>query len=283
MKVGTKSMTLHEDIENRRWCVARRSRAVLCALVFTGCGDYGDSTSEMAVSTTPVESSATPSAAPSPAAVPTDVPTPAATPSDTAAAPAGPPPEATCENVTPCGGDVVGTWTATSSCFPVTGDLDMTSLGLGCTGAPTSGSMEVTGTWTLNGDGTIVDETQTLGQQQIDLPAACLDVSGTHTTCDRVGAPLSGLGFASATCTDDAATGGCSCPAMIDQVGGAALVSLTPLKKANYTVADNVITVSNGRTETQYAYCVSGASLILSPISATKVGTLAGTVVLQKQ
>jgi hypothetical protein len=172
---------------------------------------------------------------------------------------------------------------ATSSCVPVTGNLDMESLGLGCTTAPTSGSMTVTGTLTLNVDGTISDATNTLGQQQVDLPASCLDVSGTHTTCDRVGAPLSGLGFASAACTDDAVTGGCSCPAVIDQIGGAALISLRPMKDANYTVADNVITVSNGRVETQYAYCVSGSALIMSPVSVTKAGTLTGTIVLQKQ
>lgn len=286
---------MFERDTNQRLFPALGPAALTCAVLFTGCGGYEDSGGDNAMTPSGVEP--TPTAAPTPAATPTAAPTPTATPTaaptdgvpsatsppTTPGEPAGPPPQATCENVTPCGGDVVGTWVATSSCINVTEPLDMTSLGLGCNLAPTTGSIEVTGTWTLNADGTIADATNTVGQQQVDLPAACLDVSGTVTSCDRIGAPMSGLGFESVECADDAATGGCSCPATINQMGGAALVSLRPLKNANYTVADNIITVTNGRETTQYAYCVSGSALLMSPLSATRVGTLTGSVVFQKQ
>src|SRR3954447_23352750 len=62
--------------------------------------------------------------------------------------------EASCSNGTPCGGDVVGTWTVNSSCLKVTGTLDLMSFGAGCPTAPVTGSFHVTGTFTANSDGT---------------------------------------------------------------------------------------------------------------------------------
>jgi hypothetical protein len=158
----------------------------------------------------------------------------------------------------------------------------MMGFGLGCAEAPTSGELALSGTWTLNDDGTIMDATTTTGNQEIDLPYACLDVSGTVTTCDRVGAPLQALGFESVVCTDNAETMGCNCPAVVDQMGGAAYVSLSPLKNAQYTIADNVITVTNLRDETLYSYCVEGDTLTLSPAAANKTGPVSGTIVMQK-
>ena len=42
-----------------------------------------------------------------------------------------------CANVSACGGSVVGTWTASSSCLSVSGQLDLSSFfGAGCSSAP---------------------------------------------------------------------------------------------------------------------------------------------------
>jgi hypothetical protein len=108
-------------------------------------------------------------------------------------APSVPTVEADCTNVTPCGGDVVGTWVAAGSCLPISGMADMTGFGLGCTAAPVTGTLEVTGAWTANADGTFIDQTTTSGDSQIELPPACLNVSGTTTTCDRLGGALARL------------------------------------------------------------------------------------------
>lgn len=111
-------------------------------------------------------------------------------------------PPATCSsNVAACGGSVVGTWTATSSCLSVSGQVDMTQFGLGCTSAPVTGSLQVTGTWTANSDGTYSDNTTTSGSEQLMLPASCLLISGTTTTCDDISGPLQAAGYASVTCT----------------------------------------------------------------------------------
>ena len=93
-----------------------------------------------------------------------------------------------CPNVTACGGNVVGTWTVSSSCLNVTGNLDVSTFGVGCAPAVsvTGGALQVTGTWTANSNGTYSDNTTTTGTEQITVPPACLTVSGTLTTCDRI-------------------------------------------------------------------------------------------------
>jgi hypothetical protein len=189
--------------------------------------------------------------------------------------------EASCAtNVTPCGGDVVGTWSVTSSCLTVSGEVDMAVIGLGCASAPVTGSLRVTGTWTANADRTFSDDTTTSGTETLELPASCLNVSGTTTTCNRIAGPFAfTLGYASVDCVESA-NGGCTCTAAVDQSGGIGLVSTDASASGNYTTAGNVITAAAG--DMQYSYCVSASTLTMSPQSASpKVTT--GTVLFQMQ
>ena len=98
-----------------------------------------------------------------------------------------------CINGTPCGGSPVGTWNVTSSCLTLTsGNLDISNAGLdptSCKNVTLTGSLTVTGTWTANANGTYTDGTTTSGTAQLALPAGCLMISGTTTTCARVGVP----------------------------------------------------------------------------------------------
>src|SRR3954451_5746556 len=66
---------------------------------------------------------------------------------------------APCPSVTACGGDVVGTWTVSSSCLTVSGALDLSLVGAGCPTAPVAGTLAVTVTFTANADGTYLDDT----------------------------------------------------------------------------------------------------------------------------
>ena len=50
-----------------------------------------------------------------------------------------------CPNVTACGGNLVGTWTVTSSCLKVSGNLDLSLAGAGCPSTPVTGDLQVTG------------------------------------------------------------------------------------------------------------------------------------------
>ncbi len=160
--------------------------------------------------------------------------------------------EGPCFNVVPCGGDVVGTWTVTSSCLGVSGAVDLSALGLACASAPVTGSLEVTGTWIAHLNGTYSDQTITSGDEQLDVPAACLSISGTQINCDMMAQTLEYPGHSSATCTP-APSGGCTCQLHLEQTGGMGVRS----------------------------YCVSGNRLTITP-TLSQAGTLTGTIELAK-
>ena len=180
-----------------------------------------------------------------------------------------------CSNVPACGGDVVGTWTVTSSCLSVAGQMDMAVVGLSCTSATVTGSLQVTGTWTANANGTYSDNTTTSGNEHLTLPAACLRVSGVTITCDRIGAVLLAAGYASVICTS-AASGGCTCSATVNQNGWMAVVSPDVSTSGEYTTSGTVVTLDS---EAKYSFCASGNQLNMTPQGTSPT---AGTVVLQK-
>jgi hypothetical protein len=182
--------------------------------------------------------------------------------------------EASCSDVTPCGGDVVGSWGVTSSCLTVSGVLDVSGVGLSCSSVPIAGVLQVTGTWTANADGTYSDNTTTSGEEQFELSASCLANLPT-TSCPRLGGPLESLGFASVTCTGSLDVA-CTCSATVDQAGGIGVVASNASASGTYATSDAVLTTSPGDG---HSYCVSGNTLTLAPRSA---GTT-GAVVFQRQ
>lgn len=192
------------------------------------------------------------------------------------------PVEADCDAVEPCGGAVAGAWVAAGSCLPVSGMVDVSGFGLGCTQVPVTGTLEVAGPWTANPDGTFVDQTTTSGDSELALPPACLNISGTVTTCDRLGGALQALGYAEVTCVDAASGGGCTCAASVQQTGGLASVSLSPASGGTYASANNVLTTTSAGVDTAYAYCVSGNQMIMTPQTVRATGALTGTIVFVK-
>jgi hypothetical protein len=186
-------------------------------------------------------------------------------------------------NVTACGGDVVGTWNVGGGCMAISGEVDLSGLGTDCKSSPVTGTVRVTGTFTAKADGTYTDETMTTGQETLDLPKACLTLSGTETSCKRIGGPLKSVGWSAVTCVDNATTMGCTCTATVEQTGGLGLVRPSAPTSGPYTVADNVLSLSDGIKDTAYSFCVQGTMLTVSPPSMGKVGTSTGTISLQKQ
>lgn len=193
----------------------------------------------------------------------------------------GPAPDASCDSPTAaCGGDVVGAWTVASSCLEVSGELDMTLTGLGCTEPPmVTGTMEVSGTLTFGDDGSVTDETTTTGEWEFELGPGCLEISGTMTTCARI--TLQTLGFSSSTCEDNMETGGCNCTASVDQSGGPSFPSLDVSGSGSYVTADNTLTATYF-TDVDYSYCVADNILTMTPETVNVTGTVAGEIVLQK-
>jgi hypothetical protein len=183
---------------------------------------------------------------------------------------------ASCPNGTPCGGDVVGTWTVTSSCLEVSGQVDLSMLGLVCTSAPVAGSLRVSGTWTAKPDGTYQDNTATQGNHVITLPASCLNLSGTYIRCDVLAQVLPTLGYQSASCTT-AANGECTCLATVGQTGSIGVVTIDPSTGGRYGISGNVVTLAN---DAKYSYCVSADRMTWTLLGTSPTTT--GTVVFQK-
>jgi hypothetical protein len=156
--------------------------------------------------------------------------------------------------------------------------MDMTMLGLGCTQAPITGTLTVTGAWTANSDSTYTDNTTTKGDLKFNLEAGCLNISGTTTTCDRIGSVIQGAaGFNTSACANAASGTGCDCTATIEQSGTFGAPSPSPATAGNYTKNGNSITL-----DTQaHSYCVAGTTLTMSP--TTTLYTTTGTIVFQKQ
>ncbi len=177
-----------------------------------------------------------------------------------------------CASVTACGGPVVGTWTVSSSCLNVSGPLDLSNvLGQACT-VQATGSLQVSGTWSANSDGTYTDNTTTTGNEQIALVAACRSYSGATLTCDQVAQFVQNLGYSTVSCTA-AAGGGCTCSATVQQAGSLGVASASPSASGNFSTSGNTLTIDSS---TPYSYCASGSKLTLTPQAPTM-----GTIVLQ--
>src|SRR5690349_13827313 len=98
-----------------------------------------------------------------------------------------------CQNVTACGGSVVGTWDVSSSCLTLNGSVDPSAIGLDprtCTSVTISGSLSVSGSFTATATG-YMDMTTTTGTEQLQLVKGCLTLSGTTIDCAGVGRTIS--------------------------------------------------------------------------------------------
>lgn len=205
-----------------------------------------------------------------------------------------PPLEVSCENVAPCGGDPTGSWFATDSCLSVSGVLDVTSFGIGCTEGTVSGTIDVTGNLRVdpaNEDGQLIANDSTQTYTGVDEPLTiyigpdCLDVSGTVTQCDSIGGPMKGLGFTDPTTCAPAASGdgGCDCTATVQQDSVPGFVTTSTSDLALYTAEGNVFSLQ-GNVLVDYDYCVQGDTMLVTPKTVGNVGSVTtGTILFERQ
>jgi non-reducing end alpha-L-arabinofuranosidase len=178
-----------------------------------------------------------------------------------------------CPNVTACGGDVVGTWNVTSSCLKLSGEMDVSATALGCLTVPVNGSLQTTGTFIANADGTFTDNTRTTGSVTFPIANSCLSVSMVPVGCDKVGNVFKAVGWTTAACTP--AADGCNCMLTTDHEAGLGTIVAYKVESGPYTIEGNTLTLE----EWKYQYCAAGDTLTLTP---EKMG-LSGTVVLQRE
>ena len=149
-------------------------------------------------------------------------------------------------------------------------------FGMSCETAPVTGTLQVSGTWTANANGTFTDATKTTGTEKLTLPVACLTLSAAKVTCDRLAAVMEGAYYETVNCTDSA-DGGCACTATVNQTGTMGFVVSSANTDGNFTTANSTITIT--QDSTSYAYCASSNKLTITPQGTSPITT--GTIVLQ--
>ena len=178
-----------------------------------------------------------------------------------------------------CGGDVLGTWKVTSSCFAAApgafADMDCPTLKVDVSG------LTVSGTDTFNADKTEQTNASYHGSITLTYPGSCLASSGSAPNCDlltanvtaELSAPTNDTPFKSATCK--ASGGGCACT-FSPEANAITTVDTYSTMGAVLTETDN-----KGKV-TQSTYCVSGKMMIQHLDGTTNEG-LSGTITLMKQ
>jgi hypothetical protein len=167
-------------------------------------------------------------------------------------------PAGSCGQVEPCGGDVVGTWTATSGCVNAT--YAMMSFESGLAGAcPTATlsatKISVSGSMSLNSDLTYSSTGTETVSFSVNLPSSC-----TQGQCAALGAYLqSSLGAgSSASCTG---TSSCAC-SLTEQVNDD--------DSGTYTTTGSTLTTTSATTGTSaQSYCVKDDTLHLVAVDTT--------------
>jgi hypothetical protein len=180
----------------------------------------------------------------------------------------------TCSNAAACGGDIVGTWTITSSCVSESGSMFDSQ----CPSATVrSSGLTITGSVTYNADGTYSLTSSTAGSLYITLPPSCLVSNGVTVTCDQLNQvflsnPTPGL---TVNCTGSSS---CACTETI--------ANQTSSETGTYTTtAAGLLTdTPTGATADQTDYCVKGTTMTQSPHagSAMMGQNVSGTITLTK-
>ncbi len=155
--------------------------------------------------------------------------------------------------------------------------MDMqAAASLSCPTGQVTGSLQVTGSWTGNSNGSYTDKTVTKGNLQIALGPDCLILSLAKVTCAGLSGSLAAA--ESFVCTDDTSTGGCNCTATLNQEGWPGMQAVDAAASGNYTASNNTVTLDS---EAKYSYCVAGSQMTWTPQTGAFGTTVTGTVVFQ--
>lgn len=180
-----------------------------------------------------------------------------------------------CSQPAACGGDVVGTWTASSTCL----SLSESGFISNCPRATlTASGISVTGNTTLKADLTYTETFATSGDFAVFVPLSCLAFQGQQETCAQyeTGLRQAASPFSSVSCTSD--SDGCSCALTVN--------GQPATKTGTYSTVNNIITETvdgdpNGTgTLDASDYCVQGNKLLLAPrldMTGMPVGMVTGS------
>jgi hypothetical protein len=178
-----------------------------------------------------------------------------------------------------CGGDVVGAWKVTSSCFAAApGAFPV----MGCPGAAVNVSgLTLTGTDVFKPDKTEQTTASYDGSISVTYPSSCLTSYGSPPNCDLVTAVFaaeiagstSDTPFKSVACK----SGGGGCVCTLPTAPNVTSVNST------YSTSGGVLTETDSTGEvTQSTYCVVG-DMMTQHVDGMANEGLSGTITLMKQ
>jgi hypothetical protein len=189
-----------------------------------------------------------------------------------------------CPQTTPCGGNLVGTWDITASCG--TGGSMMSNPM--CPGENVAlTSVNETGSFTFNMDGTYATMGSISVQEAASVPLSCLSMGGGTATCGQLAMALNAQmigtvqpdggvspGSTSATCSMSGAN--CECNVTFSLPNTSAM--------GTYTTSGTGVTLTpNGGGPTTDGYCVQGSTLTLATTMGATTGTLSADLILKKR
>lgn len=166
--------------------------------------------------------------------------------------------------ITPCGGDVVGTWSLGSLCG--FGALEQLPVA-GCTGTSDTTDLQVSGTVTYDATGAYSSVLTLHGPIHFAFPDSCIG-DGSSASCEQLTQSIAPLTqgeesvYESFTCS-----GGDTC----ECVGQ--LRSTTLSDTGTYVVSESGLMMTDNSGETVSAkYCVTGSTLVVQDASAEGSG-----------
>lgn len=174
--------------------------------------------------------------------------------------------DGSCGNVSPCGGNIVGTWKVQNACA---GSGSSPVAEMNCSGATLQvGSLSVSGTVTFNANMTYAVSLNESFSEIVNTPTSCLAMGGATVSCSDLsaaaGTALVGIdaGMTKASC----ATAGSNCACTLT------VSNDINTESGTYTVSGNTFTntPSAGGTSSMSnaGYCVQGNTLhIISTLS----------------
>lgn len=160
---------------------------------------------------------------------------------------------ASCPAFTPCGGDPKGSWKVTGGCVT---EAVLAEAKAKCAGLVES-DVKFRARGTVVTDAVkVTRDTEVEYTAKLAIPPECKPTQAPLNTCAAVGSGLVFYaGLDTATCTDDAATGGCNCD-VAD--------SFSDASSDTYTTSTSTLTTGSGNTERTFDYCVNGAGTELA-------------------
>jgi hypothetical protein len=165
--------------------------------------------------------------------------------------------------LSPCGGDVVGSWQITSVCTDWL--IDPATTG-GCATASSINNVQKSGTYTYGADGAFSWNTTTGGTTTVTLPAACISALSSCAALEAEFTPDNG--YQSGSCSGNVKTA-CTCTAKLTEEPSSG--------KGKYELDGDALTAILGSDTSSSSYCVKSNKLTTQYAAANVITTIVAT------